>query len=116
LRFIFLFLTSSINRRGYPHGFPQMFYDISKRKPGLVNNNDFVALDEIQTISFTDVDEMRAVLKGYMQSGVYTVGNYEGPAESGVILLGNINAEKIDTFDFMFEELPTVFHESTLLD
>lgn len=94
----------------------KMFYDISKRTQGLVCNNDFIALDEVQTISFTDVDEMRAALKGYMESGVFTVGSYEGSAESGIILLGNIKQEKMDEYDDMFSELPAVFHESALLD
>lgn len=94
----------------------KMFYDISKRTQGLVCNNDFIALDEVQTISFTDVDEMRAALKGYMESGVFTVGSYEGTADAGVILLGNIKQEKMDEFDDMFSELPSVFHESALLD
>lgn len=94
----------------------KMFYDISKRTQGLVCNNDFIALDEVQTISFTDVDEMRAALKGYMESGVFTVGNYEGTADSGVILLGNIKQEKMDEYDDMFGELPNVFHESALID
>ena len=53
----------------------KMFYDISKRTEGLVSGNDFITLDEVQTISFTDVDEMRAALKGYLESGVFTVGN-----------------------------------------
>jgi ATP-dependent Lon protease len=74
----------------------KMFYDISKRTQGLVCSNDFVALDEVQTISFTDVDEMRAALKGYMESGVFTVGNYEGVADSGIVLLGNIKKESMD--------------------
>ena len=95
---------------------PKMFYDISKRTQGLVCNNDFIALDEVQTISFTDIDEMRAALKGYMESGVFTVGNYEGTADAGVILLGNIKQEKMDVLDDMFEELPKVFHESALID
>lgn len=94
----------------------KMFYDISKRTPGLVSGNDFIALDEVQTISFTDVDEMRAALKGYMESGVYTVGNYEGTAESGIILLGNISADNMSVEKNMFQELPHVFHESALID
>lgn len=94
----------------------KMFYDISKRTPGLVSGNDFVTLDEVQTISFTDVNEMRAALKGYMESGVYTVGNYEGTADSGIILLGNISSDNMDEYKNMFEELPTVFHESALID
>ncbi len=94
----------------------KMFYDISKKTQGLVCNNDFVALDEVQTITFTDMDEMRAALKGYMESGVFTVGNHEGSADSGIILLGNISQENMDEYKSMFSELPITFHESALLD
>lgn len=94
----------------------KMFYDISKRMPGLVSGNDFIALDEVQSITFTDVAEMRGALKGYMESGVFTVGNYEGVADSGIILLGNINQENMDEYRSMFSELPAVFHESALID
>ncbi len=94
----------------------KMFYDISKRSQGLVCNNDFVALDEVQTISFTDVDEMRAALKGYMEAGRFTVGTYDGTADSGIILLGNIAEENMDEHKSMFTELPSTFHESALID
>ena len=94
----------------------KMFYDISKKTTGLVCGNDFIALDEVQTISFTDVDEMRAALKGYMESGVFTVGNYEGVADSGIVLLGNISKENMDEYKSMFSELPSAFHESALID
>lgn len=94
----------------------KMFYDISKRTPGLVSGNDFVVLDEVQTISFTDIDEMRAALKGFMESGVFTVGNYEGTADAGIILLGNISKENMDEYKSMFSELPAAFHESALID
>ena len=59
---------------------------------------------------------MRAVLKGYMESGVFTVGNYEGVAESGIVLLGNVKEENMNEYDNMFEELPKIFHESALID
>ena len=78
--------------------------------------NDYIALDEVQTISFTDIDEMRAAMKGYMESGVFTVGNYEGTADSGIILLGNISKENMDEYKSMFSELPNAFHESALID
>jgi ATP-dependent Lon protease len=96
----------------------KMFYDIAKRTEGLVAGNDFITLDEVQTISFSDVDEMRAALKGYLESGVFTVGNYEGKGEAGVILCGNISKETMDNdgTSNMFEELPAVFHESALLE
>jgi len=94
----------------------KMFYDMNKRAFGLINGNDYIALDEVQTISFTDTDEMRAALKGYMESGVFTVGNCEGTADCGIILLGNISEENMDEYKSMFTELPPVFHESALID
>lgn len=96
----------------------KMFYDQNKRTEGLISGNDFIALDEVQTISFTNVDEMRAALKGYLESGIFTVGNYEGIAEAGVVLCGNIKKETMDEDGYrnMFEELPPVFHESALIE
>lgn len=96
----------------------KMFYDQNRKSEGLVAGNDFITLDEVQTISFTDVDEMRAALKGYLESGIFTVGNYEGTADAGMILCGNIKKETMDADGYanMFVELPTVFHESALIE
>lgn len=94
----------------------KMFYDISRSRPGLVSNNDFVALDEIQAISFPDALEMRSILQGYMESGEYTVGTHRGTADAGIILLGNIAAEQMDEDRRMLDELPEVFHASALID
>lgn len=94
----------------------KMFYDIGKRTEGLVCGHDYVALDEVQTINFTDIDEMRGVLKGYMENGKYTVANHEGMADSGIILLGNIPVSSMNINLNMFNELPKVFHESALID
>lgn len=96
----------------------KMFYDQSKRREGLISGSDFVTLDEVQTISFTDTDEMRAALKGYLEQGNFTVGDYKGTAEAGVILCGNISKEIMDAdgYSNMFVELPIVFHESALIE
>lgn len=96
----------------------RMFHDLSRRTDGLVCGNDFVVLDEVQTISFTDTDEMRAALKGYMESGMFTVGGHEGRAEAGIVLCGNISREIMDRDGYvnMFGELPAIFHESALID
>lgn len=96
----------------------KMFYDISRGTEGLVSGYDFITLDEVQTISFTDVDEMRSALKGYLENGDYTVGNHKGIAWAGMILCGNISKDVMDndgTTD-MFTELPAEFHESALLE
>lgn len=94
----------------------RMFYDISRRTEGLVYAHDYVALDEVQTINFNDVDEMRGVLKGYMENGKYTVGTHDGSADAGIILLGNISSNFMNEYSNMFTELPAVFHESALID
>ena len=49
----------------------KMFYDVARRTEGLVFGHDYVALDVVQTINFTDVDEMRGALKGYTENGKY---------------------------------------------
>jgi len=94
----------------------RLFYDISKRTVGLVGRHDYVALDEIQSISFPDLEEIRGALKGYLESGEYSVGDYKGVGEAGLILLGNIDQNLMNENRNMFRELPHMFHESALLD
>jgi ATP-dependent Lon protease len=119
------YLFGQVSRFGWLSGGGTMsraklFYDQSRRTEGIISGNDFVTLDEVQTISFSDVDEMRAALKSYMMSdsGTFTVGSYEGTADAGIILCGNIKKETMDSDGFanMFDELPTVFHESALIE
>jgi ATP-dependent Lon protease len=95
----------------------KLFYDVQKKEHGLIAGYDFVVFDEVQTINFHPVDEMRAALKGYMENnGVYTVGKVEGKSDAGVILCGNIPQDKMSEYESMFTELPSVFHESALID
>ena len=94
----------------------KMFYDISRRQQGLVASHDFVALDEIQSISFPDAGEMQGALKAYMESGETTFGTTRVVGEAGIILLGNIPQDSMDETRDMFATLPDVFHESALLD
>ena len=96
----------------------KLFYDMKSEMEGLIANFDFITLDEVQTIRFTDTDEMRAALKGYLESGIFTIGKYEGKSDASFILCGNIKHETMldDGYSNMFEELPTVFHESALID
>ena len=96
----------------------KMFYDISKRTDGLVTYNDFVALDEVQTITFPDVNEMRGALKSFLENGYCNVGDHRVDGDAGVILSGNISKETMDNDGTtnMFEELPAVFHESALIE
>lgn len=94
----------------------KMFYDISKRNPGLAAHYDYVAFDEIQSIKFTDKSEMQGALKGYLESGEFRVGDYKGVGDSGLVLLGNIDIDLMNTSTNMFVGLPDIFHESALID
>ena len=94
----------------------KMFYDVSKRQFGLVAQNEFVALDEIQSIQFPDPSEMQGALKAYMEAGEATFGDVKITGTAGVILLGNIPADDMNEQTDMFRTLPEVFHESALLD
>ncbi len=94
----------------------KMFGDINGKEPGLIATNDFVALDEIQSIKFSDPSEMQGALKAFMESGEVTVGKNRIQGGAGVILLGNIPQSDMDETRNMFQRLPEVFHESALLD
>lgn len=94
----------------------RLFYDISRKNPGLVSRYDYVTLDEVQTISFPDIDEIRGALKGYLESGEYRVGDYRGVGDAGFVLMGNIPDEKMNENINMFTELPYAFQESALID
>ena len=94
----------------------KMFYDAAKKQNGLVATNEFVALDEIQSIQFPDPSEMQGALKAYMEQGFATFGDVRVTGSAGVILLGNIPAEDMNEQTDMFRTLPEGFHESALLD
>ncbi len=94
----------------------RLFFDASRRQPGLVTRHDYVALDEIQTISFPDEEEIRGALKGYLESGEFRVGDYKGTGTAGFVLLGNIQQKLMNEEKNMFRDLPSIFHESALLD
>jgi len=94
----------------------KLFYDIQRKSPGLVSRYDFVVLDEIQTISFPDVNEIAGALKGYLESGECRVGSERVTGSAGLVLMGNIPEERMDENKNMFAELPDVFREGALLD
>ena len=94
----------------------KLFYDLNRRRPGLVSRYDFVVLDEVQTISFPDKNEIRGALKGYLETGEYRIGDHRGVGEAGLVILGNIPYEHQSEEENVFRTLPDVFQESALID
>jgi len=94
----------------------KMFYDLQKKTTGLVGSYDYIAFDEVQTISFSDPSEMKGALKGYLESGECSVGDKKIVGETGIILLGNIDMKDMDENCDMFRSLPGIFYEGALID
>lgn len=96
----------------------KLFYDMSKKSMGAITLYDFVTMDEIQTITFSDSAEIQAALKSYLEFGYTTVANVKLISQAGLIIMGNISlsSDKKPIRSKYFTELPETFKESALLD
>ena len=94
----------------------KMFYDANRRKPGYICGPDFLAIDEVKLVNFGDENEMRSILQGYLEYGTFNANGYNGESDAGVVFLGNIKEEKMNEYEYMLGELPTLFQETALLD
>ena len=99
----------------------KLFYDMSKKTEGLIANYDFVCLDEISNTQFAQLPEIQASLKGYLENGKYTVGTKYGTSDAGLVVLGNIDQQFMDSESYFMENMITkedqqFFNESALLD
>ncbi|MCL1843718.1 MAG: hypothetical protein FWF79_07890 [Defluviitaleaceae bacterium] len=93
-----------------------LFYDNNVKMPGLVTRFDYVAFDEIQNMKFLEPAQVQAALTTYMQDGVVKGFDSEIPASSGIIVLGNIEAEKFNTQVNMVNEINPIFRKAETLD
>jgi len=96
----------------------KLLYDVARSTPGIITRYDFVVLDEIESIKFTDVGELRGALKNYLESGYFSIGNYRGVSSAGFMLLGNIplSKDRKPVNKNYFANLPSFFQDSALLD
>lgn len=98
----------------------QLFYDIGRKRRGLITRFDYIALDEIQTINFgSKPDEVIGALKGYLESGAYNVASHPGEADASLVILGNIPISDYNhrpVNNNYFETLPKFLQESALID
>lgn len=47
---------------------PKMFYDKARRTTGFIVGHDYVAIDEVKKVQFTNVSEMQSIFQGYMEN------------------------------------------------
>jgi len=93
-----------------------LIYDNAKKIGGLLTRFDYVGFDEVQSITFEQPGQIQQALKHYMEFGEIKGFDAALTAEAGVIVLGNINAERFDTSQNMVEHISEVFGESATLD
>ena len=93
-----------------------LIYDNSKKTGGLLTRFDYVGFDEVQSISFSEPGQIQQALKHYMEFGEIKGFDSQTPADAGVIVLGNIDAERFDINKNMVEHISSVFGESATLD
>lgn len=96
----------------------KLLYDVARGSPGIITRYDFVVLDEIETIKFSDESELQGALKNYLELGNFSVANYKGVSSAGFMLLGNIplSNNRRPIHNNYFRDLPTFFQSSALLD
>lgn len=94
----------------------KMFYDTARKISGYITGHDYVAIDEVKLVQFSDVNEMRSILQGYMEKGRCDVNGYEVASDAGIVFLGNIETDNMDEYRNMLTELPSLFQESAMVD
>lgn len=93
-----------------------LVYDNAKKMSGLLARFDYVGFDESQSIKFEQPSQIQAALKHYMEFGEIKGFDAQMAATAGIIVLGNINAERFDVNKNMVAEINPIFQESATLD
>lgn len=93
-----------------------LIYDNARKQGGLITRFDFVAFDEIQTMKFDQPGQIQTALKDYMEFGEVKGFDSKTEADAGIIILGNIDADRFDTNKNMVDEINPIFRESATLD
>jgi ATP-dependent Lon protease len=96
----------------------KLFYDMQRKSMGMITLYDFITLDEIQTIKFTDSAELRAALKSFLEQGYTNIMGTRVESLAGFLIMGNISLsiENKPVSKKYFSELPDTFKESALLE
>ncbi len=95
-----------------------LFYNISTRLPGVIHHYDFLVLDEIETLAFSNEDETLGAFKNYLENGKIVVANYTGRSDCGLMMLGNLRLDRrmLPRHRNYFTGLPQFFQSSAFVD
>lgn len=96
---------------------PNLFYNMSTHRVGLVGMWDVVAFDEVAGVKFDDKTAIQ-ILKDYMESGSFSRGREELVAEASMVFAGNLN-QPVDVLvktSSLLQPLPEDMQDMAFID
>jgi ATP-dependent Lon protease len=101
----------------------QLFINGRTKEVGLLGRHDVVVLDEVQSLTFDNPDEVIGPLKNYLASGRYNRSGFADiSSDCSLVMLANIELVEIEgqlqprNEDNLIVNLPNFFTETALLD
>lgn len=100
---------------------PVLFYNDSRKTPGLITRFDCVVIDEAQKVKGDKTGELTALLKSYLEAGRFGRGSAGSiSAEAGIVILANIeldeNKQPLHEVIGLFRDFPNFLRETAFLD
>lgn len=98
-----------------------LFFNDSRKTPGLITRNDCVVIDEAQKVKADTSGELTALLKSYLEAGRFGRGSASSiTAEAGLVMLANIeldaNKRPINEQIGLFRVFPNFLRETAFID
>jgi len=100
---------------------PVLFYNDSRKSPGLITRFDCVVIDEAQKVKGDRTGELTALLKSYLEAGRFGRGSAGSiSAECGIVILANIDLDEdrrpLNEMIGLFRAFPNFLRETAFLD
>ncbi|MEL6276682.1 MAG: BREX system Lon protease-like protein BrxL, partial [Bacteroidota bacterium] len=94
----------------------QLFINGRNKEIGLLGRHDVVVLDEVQSLTFEDPDEVVGPLKNYLASGRYNRAGFADIAsDCSLVMLANIELDEYlqpRNYENLVADLPEFFNET----
>ncbi len=98
-----------------------LFFNDSRKTPGLITRYDSVVIDEAQKVKADASGELTALLKSYLEAGRFARGSASSiNAEAGLVMLANIdldqNKRPLNDQVGLFRVFPNFLRETAFID
>lgn len=100
---------------------PVLFFNDSRKTPGLITRYDCVVIDEAQKVKADSSGELTALLKSYLEAGRFGRGSAGSiTSEAGIVILANIdldqNRRPLNEDIGLFRIFPNFLRETAFID